>query len=148
MLTSSHRFGTPAYADAGHNVLYINLRLGGHFAPNRQTRKHRTSESSTGSFLFYDEKCRQRAVAWTVSTLDQFVQPRDTSGWVESFTAVIIGSVGTELPPPQRPHRSREWCESAETLVAFVLLLQHGQRQRMRDNCCAPSLAIEALERH
>ena len=37
----------------------------------------------------YDEKCRERVVARVVSTLNQLIQPRSTSGMVEVFTTVV-----------------------------------------------------------
>jgi len=68
-----------------------------------------------------DEKCRERVVARVVSTLNHLVQPRNTSGMVEFYTAAIVDGVEKEVSPPPRRHRRHGWCESAETLAAFIL---------------------------
>ena len=68
-----------------------------------------------------DEKCRERVVARVVIALNQLIQPRNTSGMVEFFTTAIVDAVEKEVPPRPRRHRRHGWCQSAETLAAFIL---------------------------
>ena len=56
-----------------------------------------------------DAKCRERAVARVISTLNLLIQPRSTSGIVECLTAANIDAVEKEVPPPARVNRRNTW---------------------------------------
>ena len=68
-----------------------------------------------------DEHCRERLVARAISTLNQLIQPRHTSGMVKVFTTAIIDEVEKGVPSPPYRHHRHGWCESADTLAVFML---------------------------
>ena len=83
----------PAKADLDHNILYIKARLSGLLHPTGKHENSENAESTTGSFFMSDEKCCQRVLARVVSTFNQLIQPRNTFGIVDFFTAASIDTV-------------------------------------------------------
>ena len=110
----------PAKAGSDHNVLYIKVRLSGHFAAKRQIRRPTKRREFDRKIFISEGKCRERVVARVISTLNQLIHPRNTSGMVEVFTSANIDAVEKEVPPPARRDRSHGWCESAKSLAAFI----------------------------
>ena len=111
----------PAKADSNHNILYITVHLSGHFAPNRQIRRPTKRPEFNRHMFMLGGKCRERVVARVISSLNQLLQPRNTSGMVEVFTTAILDAVENEVPSPPRRHRRHGWCESAEPLAARIV---------------------------
>ena len=116
--------------------MYIKVRLSGRFAPNRRTRKVPRAGQSDRQLFMPDGKCRQRVIARVVSTLNQSVQPRSTSGLVAVFTTPILKAVEVEVPSVPRRQRKRGWCESAETPAAFKItwIARENARQFLRSH--------------
>ena len=115
-------------------MMYIKVRLSGRFAPNRRARKAPRAGQFDRQLFMSDGKCRQRVIAKVVSTLNQSVQPRSTSGLFALFTPTILKAVEVAGPSVPRRQRTRGWCESAETSAAFkiALIARENARQFLR----------------
>ena len=82
-----------------HNIVSIKVLLSGHFVPNRKMRKPPKRREFDIQLFMSDEKCSHRVIVRVVSTLNQLIQPRNTSGMVEFFTTIIVDAVEKGVPP-------------------------------------------------
>ena len=103
----------PAKVDSDQDILYIKVRLSGHFAPNRQvrrpTKRRELDRQLDRQFVMSDGMCRERLVDRVISTLNQPIQPRNTSGTVAFFTTAMIDAVDKEVPPPACSQHRHGW---------------------------------------
>ena len=87
-----------------------------------------------------DGKCRRRVVARVVSTLNQLIQLRSTSGTVDFFTSLLLMRLKKRYHPL---HVATADMDGVYLPKPWPHSNQHGQRGRMRNTPCVPTPGIE-----
>ena len=93
MLKSPHSPGQQLRLTPTTTSYKSRARLTGHFLSNKQVRRAQTSQLVDRKLFMTNGKRRQPIVARVVSTFNQPIQPRSTTGMVDLFTTTRIDAV-------------------------------------------------------